>query len=156
MRSVFLLLICIFLYGISSAQSKKEGRKSQKTEGSTEGLNPGAPSIQAAPADEKKTKQQEEEYVYVVIVNTSDPDAHRQWEEIPGKFAGVKTESLGGQPGLYLLVTRNPELALFQKAYASSFRIFKESELEYFGNVLPCLAELRPRVASMGKKLSGQ
>lgn len=149
---------CTFFQGPALAQSKKENKenRSKKTEVSTEGLSPvhGLPVAQQPV--ERKSRRSQDEFLFVVFVNTNDPEASRIWEELPQQFPDIKTAQVTAYSGMYILLTQDPELALFQKAYGAYFRVFKESELDYFGNILPCLAELRPTITSMAKKIKGQ
>lgn len=154
--SLFVIVLSL-LTSLSFAQSKsaKEGAKKdgKVKDGKAMDLSsmPGVSVVNDRPVEKTYAN---EAYTFLVLVNPNDDPAVKLWTDLPTRFAGLKIEAMPGRDNAYLVVSKNPQLELFKRAYSGFFQIYSDSDLEMFSTALPCLAEIRSQIPAMTKKMS--
>ncbi|HOY97717.1 MAG TPA: hypothetical protein PK509_18380 [Catalimonadaceae bacterium] len=148
---LLLFVVCLAGSGSVYAQSKKES-KSKSPE-----MNPGAANGAPAfpKAEEEKTpkvKTSQESYSFLVFFNSQDQLAAKVWEQLQTEINGLVVMSYPENNNAYVVSSRNPEAALFKRAYGSYFQIFSESDIDNLGQTTPWLAEMKPLFQTLKKK----
>jgi len=158
LKSIYYIVFCLVLSASVCAQTKstKGGKEKEKGSQGTSLEHSGGMAIPLdhATTVSKKESNSEKGYKYLVYVNVADGLAYQIWSALPGLYADFRTASLSGSNNVFVLVSKNPEMALFKRAYGSYFQIFSEEDLQYFSGSNPCLAEMIPTMEQIAKKLS--
>lgn len=156
-KHLTIFFICCALSASAFSQSKtakeasKKEAKGKETKGGELSNFPGASVISDKPAEKTFGN---ESFTFLVLINPNDEGAVKQWADLPSTIPGLKIEVLSGKDNAYILVSKNPQMGLFKRAFSGFFQIFSESDLEMYSSALPCLGELRPEIANLAKKMS--
>lgn len=113
----------------------------------------GAPAMAQSDVSGKSTKIKKT-YSFLVIVNPADEPAMQLWNALPTRLPELKIVESQSAPFAHIVVTSNPEVGLFKRAYGAYFTIFTEEDLEAFKQGLPCLGELGAELTLMASKLA--
>lgn len=153
-----LLFSLLTFHGTDSfAQDKKERKAPAKEKGSAgEGNSTDKllPVVQQEKED-GKVKTSAESYSFVVFVNPTDEQAQEIWKTLPNKIMGLDLINSGVNPNINFIFSRNPELALFKKAYGSFFQIFSAEDIETYKQTIPFFKELDEEFKAILEKRKG-
>lgn len=154
---IFSVSVCLFV-GNATAQSKKESKPAPKSADSKNLNTPSAmEGVQVAPSDVSgKSTKVKKTYAFFVIVNPADEPAMQLWTSLPNRLPEVNIVPSQSVPFGHIVVSSNPEIGLFKRAYGAYFSIFTEEDLDAFKQGFPCLGELGSELSIMTTKLSGQ
>lgn len=152
-KHLLTLLFCLFMGWSASAQSKIDKGSKESSKSKESGLNSNAIPV-AKSEGEKTSKIPTEGYRYLVFFNPTDQLAKEVWTALPALYSDLRIEPMNGANNLFLLMTYNPEMALFKRAYGAYFQIFNHDDLLFYGGSMPCLAEIRPMFEQVAKKIS--
>lgn len=157
--SVFLIFSAsvLFFGGSALAQTKKDSKPPAKS-GDTKGLS-NMPMLDGTPAAAQsdvsgKSSKIKKTYSFLVIVNPADEPAMQLWNSLPSRLPELKIVESQSAPFAHIVVTSNPEVGLFKRAYGAYFTIFTEQDFEAFKQALPCLGEMGAELTLMASKLS--
>jgi hypothetical protein len=160
-KQIQTILLCAFVFcllgNVSVAQDKKSSKK-----GKQENVAPAAasPIGGMAPTESSDDKPRRRDkgvfYSFIVMINPQDEQAHELWKLLPAKFTDTQIFTSGANSEARFIYSKNPELALFKRAYGSYFPIFSREDIEVFKAALPCLGEMESEFIAMAEKFQGQ
>jgi hypothetical protein len=148
---LLLFVVCLAGSGSVYAQDKKESKK--KSVDAHPGSLNGAPAFPAAePIKKEKVPVTRESYSFLVLYNSQDPLAAQVWSMLQSEIEGLVILAYPDNNNAYFVTSRNPEAALFKRAYGSYFQIFSETDIDILGQSTPWLAETKPVFQNLKKK----
>lgn len=104
-------------------------------------------------AAEKAYKVSKEIFVFLVLVNQTS-ESVQVMNDLPSQFPGTRVEPLpNGGNMAYVVKSRNPSMAMFQRAYGTTLQIFTEGDLQLYAGSMPAFAQLKEQLTMMSAKL---
>jgi hypothetical protein len=154
--SFAIVLFVVFLNLQSFGQSKK--KESNPKNPSSLPVNPPVQmeKMDMRPIDEKKNTATEKEgdYIFFVVFANPNDGSNNLLNELPKYFPGMEMYGLSTSPQAQLVRSRSGSMELFKRAFGSSLQVFSDSDLEVYGQSLPCFSQIREEVMSIASKFS--
>jgi hypothetical protein len=152
----FSSLSLVFLLCLSLA-SFAQDKKAKKGDGKSIAPAASEEAVNNQVNDEKAEKKLSKlTYAYVVLVNPGDQAAFDLWKTINSQYAGLQVITSSSFAQANFVFTKNPEFALFKRAFGSYFQIFTPEDLEVFAQSQPCLKELDSEFKLLNSKQFGK
>jgi hypothetical protein len=104
-------------------------------------------------AAERAYKVSKETFVFLVMVNQTS-ESVQALNDLPSQFPGTRVEPLPSGGNLaYVVKSRNPSMAMFQRAFGTTLQIFTEGDLQTYAAFMPAFAQLKEQLTTMSAKL---
>jgi hypothetical protein len=160
-KQIQTILLCAFVFcllgNVSLAQDKKSSKKVNKENVAPAASNPLEGMAPTVSSDDKPRRRDKGVvYSFIVMINPQDEQAHELWKLLPAKFTDTQIFTSGANSEARFIYSKNPELALFKRAYGSYFPIFSKEDIEVYKAALPCLGEMESEFIAMAEKVQGQ
>lgn len=151
----FILTLC-FSANLVFAQTKGGKQKSKGNPEAATQTKEGAniPLIDpSAPQPETSYKVSKQNFVYLVLVSQTS-ESIQAMNDLASQFPGTRVEPLpSGNNLAYVVKSKNPAMAMFQRAYGTTLQIFTEGDLKVYSATFPAFAQLSEQLQLMSNKL---
>jgi hypothetical protein len=151
--TLILLTVCFsasFSFGQTKGGKRKTKESSEVVARPVERM--GVP-VEDPAAAERAYKVSKDTYVFLVLVNQTS-ESVQAVNDLSSQFPGTRVEPLPGSGNMaYVVKSRNPSMAMFQRAYGTTLQIFTEGDLQLYAGSIPAFAQLKEQLSLMSAKL---